>query len=126
MKSFKKYFTIPAEPQEVFAALTFKPTIELWTGSPAEFEKKPDTEFSMWDESIVGRNIEFEEGKKIVQEWFFGQTDNPSIVTIKLHDDKKGTSMEVSHTNIPDEAFEDIVDGWVNVYAKDLIEFYRE
>jgi len=126
MKSFKKYFTVPASPEEVYAGLTFKPTIELWTGSPAVFEKTPGSEFSMWDESIVGKNIEFEEGKKIVQEWFFGDAESPSIVTIKLHDDKKGTSVEVNHTNIPDEAFEDIIDGWINVYMKDLIEFYKD
>ena len=35
---YKKYFIIAAEPEEVYAALTFKPTIELWTGSPAIFD----------------------------------------------------------------------------------------
>lgn len=122
---YKKYFIIPADPEDLFAALTFKPTIELWTGSPAVFVKVPDSEFSLWDESIIGKNVSFVEGKQINQVWFFGE-DHTSPVTIKLHPHKKGTSMEVIQSNIPEEAYEDITDGWENVYAAGLIEFYSE
>lgn len=126
MPDFKKYFTIEGEPEQVFAALTFKPTIELWTGSPAVFSKDPGTEFSLWDGSIVGKNLEFEEGKMIRQQWFFGDQSEPSIVTLKLHEHKKGTSLEVNHINIPDEDYDEIVDGWHTVYIKELADFYRE
>ena len=125
MADFKKYFIIPAEPEEVYAALTFQPTIELWTGSPAVFEPTPDSEFSLWDGSIVGKNIAFEKGKAIHQEWFFGE-QNPSLVTLKFHPHKKGTSLEVEQTNIPEESYEEIVNGWDEVYMKDLLEFYTE
>tara|TARA_Y100001949_G_scaffold115306_1_gene98011 strand:+ start:191 stop:568 length:378 start_codon:yes stop_codon:yes gene_type:complete len=122
---YKKYFIIPAEPEEIFAALTFKPSIELWTGSPAVFEKKENTEFSLWDDSIVGKNVAFIEGKQIDQIWFFGE-GHESPVTIRLHPHKKGTSMEITQTNIPEEAYSDISNGWENVYADSLIEFYTE
>ena len=125
MADFKKYFIIPAEPEEVYAALTFQPTIELWTGSPAVFEPTPGSEFSLWDGSIVGKNIAFEKGKAIHQEWFFGE-QNPSLVTLKFHPHKKGTSLEVEQTNIPEETYEEIVNGWDEVYMKDLLEFYTE
>jgi uncharacterized protein YndB with AHSA1/START domain len=126
LKDFKKYYIIPAPPEDVYRALTVETTIELWTGDKAEMKPEPGTEFSMWDGSIVGKNLEFEEGKKIVQQWYFGEQEEPSIVTIKLHADKDGTSMEVRHTNIPDQDFEDIVDGWNGSYAAGLIEFYEE
>lgn len=126
MPDFKKYFIIEGEPEQVFAALTFKPTIELWTGSPAIFVKEANSEFSLWDGSIVGKNLEFDEGKMIRQQWYFGEEKEPSVVTIKLHLHKKGTSLEINHTNIPDEAYDDIVDGWHTVYIKELTEFYRE
>lgn len=126
MKDFKKYFIIPAPPEDVYRALTVETTIELWTGDRAEMKPEPGTEFSMWDESIVGKNLEFEEGKKIVQQWYFGEQEEPSIVTIKLHPHEEGTSMEVRHTNIPDADYEDIADGWTNTYAAGLIEFYDE
>lgn len=126
MKDFKKYFIIPAPPEDVYLALTVETTIELWTGDKASMSPVPGTEFSMWDESIVGRNIEFEPGKKIVQQWYFGDQAEESIVTIKLHPHEEGTSMEVRHTNIPDLDYADISDGWTNSYAAGLIEFYTE
>lgn len=128
MKDFKKYYNIPAPPEDVYLALTTEITLQLWTGDVAVFDPTPDTEFSLWDGSIVGKNISFEPGKKIVQQWYFGEeeTDTPSIVTLKLHEDKKGTSLEVRQTNIPDEAYEDIAEGWTNSYAASLIEFYEE
>lgn len=128
MKDFKKYYNIPAPPEDVYLALTTEITLQLWTGDVAVFDPTPDTEFSLWDGSIVGKNISFEPGKKIVQQWYFGEeeTDSPSIVTLKLHEDKKGTSLEVRQTNIPDEAYEDIAEGWTNSYAASLIEFYEE
>lgn len=128
MRDFRKYYIIPAEPEVVYAALTNEATIELWTGDKAEMKPVPGTEFSMWDGSIVGKILELEDGRKIVQQWYFGEeeTDAPSIVTIKLHKDKKGTSLELRHTNIPDEDYDDIVDGWNNNYMADLQEFYEE
>lgn len=126
MKDFKKYFIIPASPEDVYLALTVETTIELWTGDKAVMKAEPDTEFSMWDDSIVGRNIEFEHGKRIVQQWYFGEQAEPSIVTIKLHPHEDGTSMEVRQTNIPDQDYEDIADGWTNSYAAGLIEFYED
>ncbi|MEI9918085.1 MAG: SRPBCC domain-containing protein [Bacteroidota bacterium] len=126
MKDFKKYYIIPAPPEDVYLALTVETTVELWTGDSASMQAVPETEFSMWDGSIVGKNLEFEPGKKIVQQWYFGEQEEPSIVTIKLHAHEEGTSMEVKHTNIPDEDYADIVDGWTNTYAAGLIEFYED
>lgn len=64
MKNFKKYFIIPASPEEVYAALTKDLSIKLWTGAEVEFEEEPGTEFSLWDGDIVGKNLEFEPNKK--------------------------------------------------------------
>lgn len=126
MKNYKNYYIIKAPPENVFQALTFSPTIQLWTGEPAEMSTTPGSEFSLWDGSIEGVNISFETGKKIVQQWFFGNQEEESIVTIILHAHKQGTSAELRHTNIPDEAFEDIVEGWDETYFKSLIEFYED
>lgn len=126
MKDYKKYYVIPATPGEVYLALTNPVTIQLWTGDKAEMSTEPGAEFSMWDGSITGRNIEFEEGKKLVQEWYFGDQEEKSIVTIILHPDKKGTSAELKHTNIPDGEFKDISEGWDEYYFGGLIDFYSE
>jgi len=124
MKDYKKYYILPASPDELYIALTNAATIQLWSGEPAIMNTEPGSEFSLWDDSISGKNIEFIEGKKIVQQWYFGDEEAESIVTIKLHPHEEGTSVELRHTNIPDEAYDDIVDGWNDVYFASLQEFY--
>lgn len=124
MKDFKKYYIIPAQPEEVYLALTLPHTIKLWTGEDAEMSTEPGSEFSLWEGSIAGKNIEFEEGKKIVQQWYFGEQEEPSIVTIKLHAHKQGTSAELLHTNIPDNDYKDLVQGWDESYFGQLVSFY--
>ncbi len=124
MKDFKKYYIIPASPEEIYIALTNPATIQLWSGEPAEMSTEPGSEFSLWEESIVGKNLEFETGKKIVQQWYFGDQPEASIVTIKLHSHKNGTSVELLHTNIPDEDYENMVEGWNHNYFGMLEEFY--
>ncbi len=106
-------------------ALTNPGTIQLWTGEAAEMSEEPGSEFSLWEGSIVGKNLEFEPGKMLVQQWYFGEQEEPSIVTIKLHPHKYGTSAELRHTNIPDEDYNDITEGWDDAYFAALIDFYE-
>ncbi len=126
MKDFKKYFLIPAPPEDVYKALTNPLTLTLWTGAEAVMSTEAGSEFSLWEDSISGKNLEFEENKKIVQQWYFGDQPEDSIVTYILHPDKKGTSVELRHTNIPDEDYENMVDGWNDDFFGSLREFYEE
>ncbi len=126
MKNFKKYYTLNASPEEVYAALTQPATIQLWSGTVAIMSTEANSEFSLWEGSIEGKNLEFEKDKKIVQEWYFGEQEEASIVTFKLFADKNKTSVDLRHTNIPDEDYNDIVAGWNEVYMGSLIEFYEE
>ncbi len=125
MKDFKKYYIIPASPEDIFIALTNPATIQLWSGDPAEMSTEIGSEFSLWEGSISGRNLAFETGKMIVQEWYFGDQEEASIVTIKLHPHKHGTSVELTHTNIPDEEYINMTEGWNHNYFGMLEEFYR-
>lgn len=125
MKDFKAYFIIPAEPEMVYKALTTETTIALWTGEEAKMTPEPGTEFSMWSGAIVGRNLSLEPDKQIEQEWYFGSdSEHPSIVQIRLHEHKKGTSVEVRQSNIPEEDYENIVEGWHETYMASLLDFY--
>ncbi len=128
MKTYKKYFKITAAPADVYNALTNKAMLEIWTGEDAVMEPEAGTEFSLWEESINGLNLEFEKDHKIVQEWYFGEEDEDkkSIVTIKLHPDKKGTIMEVVQTNVPDEAYRNIAEGWEEDYYQGLNELFEQ
>jgi activator of HSP90 ATPase len=126
MKDFKKYYILSATPEEVYAALTNPATIQLWSGDPATMSTEPGSEFSLWEGNISGKNLEFEKDKKIVQQWYFGDQEEESIVTMKLFPDRNKTSLELRHTNIPDDDFENIVNGWNDIYFGSLIEFYED
>lgn len=125
MKDYKKYFLVNATPEDVYNALTNEATIQLWSGEEAVMPMQPGSEFSLWDGSICGINLEFVPGKKIIQQWFFGEQEEPSIVTIILHPDKKGTSVELRHTNIPDDDFDNITAGWNDQYFGSIIGCYE-
>lgn len=117
MKTFKKTFRIDAEPSDVYSALTNPVTIEIWSGYPAEMSAEPGSEFSLWEGDITGKNLEFVTDRKVVQEWYFGEQEEKSIVTIYIVPDRSsGTMVTVEHTNIPDEDFEDIAEGWREYY----------
>ena len=125
MKDLKKYYRIKASPEEVYAALTNPFSIELWTGEKAEMSTVPGEEFSLYSGDISGKNLQFEPGRKIIQEWFFGDQEQPSVVTITLQEAGYHTKISLHHTNIPDEAFEDMDEGWDTSYFGALKEFFE-
>jgi activator of HSP90 ATPase len=125
MKTFKKTFKINAEPSDVYSALTNPYTIELWSGYPAEMSEVPGSEFSLWEGDITGKNLEFIKDKKVVQEWYFGDQAERSIVTITIYPDRENSIVTVEQTNIPDEDFNDIAEGWREYYVGAIINFYN-
>ena len=125
MKTYKKFYKIKASPAEIYSSLTKPFSIELWSGDKAVMEEKENTIFSLWDGDITGLNLEFITDQKIVQEWFFGEQEERSIVTILLHPAGASTNIELQHTNIPDEAFGDIKYGWDYYYFGALKEFFH-
>ncbi len=112
MKDFKKYFKIKAEAQDIYACLVNPVTMELWSGYPAKITPEEGTEFEIWDGDIAGKILKLDPEKEVVEEWYFGDNEAPSIVTIKLHPDKHYTSVELLHTNIPDEVYDEFTTGW--------------
>ncbi len=125
MKTITLNRKIKATPEEVYRALTNPFTIELWTGEPAEMSEEPGSAFSMLDGYIVGQNIAFEPAKSIRQLWFFGE-DFSSEVLIELFPDKSNTQIRVHHQGIPDEAYENMLEGWKEFYLGSLKNFFEK
>ena len=125
MKTFKKTFTINAEPSDVYSALTNPYTIELWSGYPAHMSTEPGSEFSLWEGDITGMNIEFIQDKKLVQEWYFGDQKEKSLVNITITPDREFSKVTVEHSNIPDADFNDIAEGWREYYIGAIISFFN-
>jgi activator of HSP90 ATPase len=125
MKTFKKTFKINAEPSDVYSAVTNPYTIELWSGYPAQMSTEPGSEFSLWEGDITGKNLEFVQDKKVVQEWYFGDQVEKSIVTITIAPGQPNSLVTVEHTCIPDEEFNDIAEGWREYYIGAIINFFN-
>ncbi|HUX97777.1 MAG TPA: SRPBCC domain-containing protein [Bacteroidales bacterium] len=125
MKTFKKTFHLNAEPADVYSAITNPYTIELWSGYPAEMSTEPGSEFSLWEGDITGKNLEFVQDKKVIQEWYFGDQAEESIVTISIFPEKENSSVTVEHTNIPDDEFDDIAEGWREYYIGAIKDFFN-
>lgn len=125
MKELRKYYRIKGTPEEIYAALVNPFSITLWTGSEAVMKEEEGSEFSLFDGDIVGKNLRFEKNRFIEQEWYFGEQDEKSMVSITLRPDRHFTRIELHHTNIPDEAFEDMAYGWDSYYFGALKEFFE-
>ncbi|MBL7111860.1 MAG: SRPBCC domain-containing protein [Bacteroidales bacterium] len=116
MKNLQRTYLIKSSPEDVFNAMTNPLTLELWTGYPATFQPESATEFTLWDGDIMGMNLEILPDKKLVQEWYFEDNKEPSIVTIELTKLNEKTQIELHHTNIPNDAFSNIAEGWNKYY----------
>ena len=122
----KFYQYIEAEPEEIFLALTNPFTIELWSDSSSKMDAEEGSEFELWDGDVCGKNIKVVPNKELVQEWYFDDLKEPSIATIKLHIHKSGTNVEVKHINIPEDAFNNINEGWREYYIGAIKRFFEE
>jgi activator of HSP90 ATPase len=125
MKTFKKTFKINAEPSDIYSAITNPYTIELWSGYPAQMSTEPGSEFSLWEGDIIGKNLEFIQDRKVVQEWYFGDQPEKSVVTITILPDSGNSIINVEHSNIPDGEFKDIAEGWREYYIDAISNFFN-
>jgi activator of HSP90 ATPase len=125
MKTIRQHYFVNATPEEVFNAITNPFTIELWSGYPARMDTREDTEFSIFDGDIVGKNIKITENKQLVQEWYFGDQSDESIVTIDLEPHKLGTKVLLEHTHVPDDEAEEFKRGWNEYYWGAIQDFFK-
>jgi activator of HSP90 ATPase len=125
MKTIKQSHFINATPDEVYLALTNPLTIELWSGYPADMQPVEGTEFALFEGDISGMNITLIPNRKVVQEWYFGENSEKSIVTIHLKESEGGTHVDLEHTNIPDEEIENITEGWKSYFWGAIKKYFK-
>ncbi len=123
-KDIKLSRKVSASPDEVYLALTNPFTIELWSGEPAVMHEVEGEEFSLFGDAIIGRNISFIPNKEIKQIWYFGE-DVESEVTIRLFPDKDNTQIWVEHKGIPEDAYENMLEGWKEAYLGAIKIFFE-
>ena len=120
MKTIKQTYIINSPLEEVWKGLTDSKYIDAWGGGPAKMNEKVGTKFEFWGGDIHGKNIEVVPLKKLKQEWFGGNWDNPSIVTFTLTQEKDAIKIDLLHTDVPDSETKDIDQGWKEYYLDPL------
>ena len=120
MKIIEQRYLIKAKPDKVWDALTNPETIQKWGGGPARMSDKVGFEFSLWGGDIYGKNLEVDNPqtgeRKLVQEWYSGEWEIPSIVTFKLNFDGRETEVILVHKDVPKKEIKDIDEGWRDYY----------
>ena len=72
--------------------------------------------FELWGGDIRGTNTGVVREKELVQDWYSGDWDEPSVVSFRLEPEEGGTKVVLVHRNIPDGDYADIRDGWREYY----------
>lgn len=123
MKKITQKYVIKSPIQEVWQALTDPEIIDKWGGGPAKMSSEEGFEFELWGGDVYGKNIEVTPGKKLVQEWFGGKWDKPSIATFVLNPNGTGTKIDFSQVDVPDSEFSEIEQGWRDYYLGPLRDY---
>ena len=112
----KQKYLINAPIEKVWDALTNPAIIDKWGGGPSKFEKRVGGKFSFWGGDIWGKNIKVIPKKELVQEWYGGNWDKPSIASFKLTHKDGCTTLYLTHSKVPEKEFDSIDQGWDEYY----------
>lgn len=120
MKIIDQTYEIKAIISDVWDALTDPKIIDGWGGGPAEMKPEIGFEFKLWGGDIHGKNVEVIPNKLLVQEWINVDWDKPSIAKFELSEKDAVTTIHLIHSDVPEEEFDDIADGWKSYYLGEI------
>ena len=120
MKAFKLRYDIKASIDKVWQALVDPDQIKVWGAGPAKMSASPGANFSLWGGDIWGKNTKVIPQKLLVQDWYGGKWETPSIVTFELKENSGNTQLTLIHKNLPQEGWKEFYDGWKDYYLGPL------
>ncbi|RYD82943.1 MAG: hypothetical protein EOP53_02285 [Sphingobacteriales bacterium] len=130
MKTIEQKFQFNASAVTIYNMLMDSEKHSAFTESECEISAEVDGAFTAYNGYINGKNVELVNGKKIVQPWTC--TDFPhdhfSTLTFNLEDNSNGCELHFTQTNVPDNQYDAINEGWfehywdkMEVYANEII-----
>ena len=117
--------TFDAKPEQLYEALLDQTQHAAFTGGPADISRDVGGAFSCHGGQIVGRNIELDPNKRIVQAWRVAAWPEGvySMVKFELEPDDAGTRLTLDHTGVPADGRDAVADGWRARYWKPLADY---
>ncbi len=126
MKTFKQRYKIKASKRKVWNALVNPKIIDKWGGGPSKMNDEVGFRFSLWKGTIFGKNVRVNKNNLLVQEWFGGKWDEPSVVTFKLSEKDGFTLLNLTHENVPNSEERELKKGWKVFYLNPLIKLVEK
>ena len=89
------------------------------TGAEAKINQKEGSVFTSYGDYIAGKNLQLIKNKLIVQSWRasdWTEEDIDSTFIIELEEKENGTTIYVTHANVPLRQAKSLSDGWHKYY----------
>jgi activator of HSP90 ATPase len=121
-KNIRQTVTFKAAPHEVYEVLMDQKKHAKLVGSEASISRKAGGKFVIYGGDIEGKNLELDPDQKIVQTWRFNDWPEGhfSTVTFVFTPIEKGTRLTFTQTDVPDDKYEEIKQGWTDYYWSPL------
>jgi activator of HSP90 ATPase len=120
--TIKQSATFKASPHEVYEALMDSRKHSKFTDSKASISRRIGGKFTAYDGYIEGVNLELVPDEKIVQSW--RGSDWPdghySKAIFALKKVEGGTRLTFTQTDVPEDQYESISQGWRDYYWKPM------
>jgi activator of HSP90 ATPase len=126
-RTIRQRVSIPATPEQVYAALTNARLHAAFTGAEATGAARVGHRFTAWDGYIAGKHLLLQKPKRIVQSWETTRWPAgcpPSTVEIRLRRAQRGTELIMTHSDVPASRAADLRSGWVEYYWKPLKAYF--
>jgi activator of HSP90 ATPase len=119
--SFKQQVTFNTTPEELYEQIMDAKKHAKFTRHKTTMSRKVGGEFSLFDGSAYGKNIELISGRKIVQTWRMKQDTWPEDVMSEITFDfqpagKNKTKLVFTQRNIPANVADEFKQGWKDYY----------
>ena len=129
VRTIKQKVVIPASPKEVYEAYVDPKKHSQFTGSKATGKAVVGGKYTAWDGYIFGKNLELEDGKRVVQEWT--TTDwpkgyGPSRLELCFNEVPEGTELVMVHSDVPEEQADETAKGWIEWYWNPLKKYFKK
>ena len=126
-RTIRQTATFKASPHEVYEVLMDSRKHSVFTGSKASISRKVGGKFTAYDGYIEGVNLELVTDEKIVQSWRGSDwaEGHYSKATFSLKKIERGTKLTFTQTEVPEEQYEPISQGWRDYYwnpMKEMLE----
>jgi activator of HSP90 ATPase len=118
MKAIRQTITFEASPHEIYEMLMDSKKHSDFTGSTAKISREVGGKFTVWGGDISGENMELVKDRKIVQKWRSGDWPEGhfSTAAFELKADGKKTRLTLTQTDVPNDKYESIKQGWIDFY----------